>query len=284
MPDLGISDYIRDAFKVPYNLILLSGGMLAGVVSLHPLVIWPLVAAAEIVYLLTMANSPRFQAVVRARRLRESKAASQEAADRLFATLNNARRIRFENVRNRCADLQRSMARTGGADQLGGILRSQQVQSVNQLLWVFLRTLGYEQALESFSRGMPTEEIERTIRRTEEALRMETLSEQMQTAYRENLEVLGKRLENLRRAEENLKTIEARLIRVENSIMLIQEQALTRQDPAFIEAEVNSATAGLTSVEQMLGSMDLPAINTSAGGPTPELLTLAGHLQKVGDR
>ena len=86
MPDLGISDYIRDAFKVPYNLILLSGGMLAGVVSLHPLVIWPLVAAAEIVYLLTMANSPRFQAVVRARRLRESKAASQEAADRLFAT------------------------------------------------------------------------------------------------------------------------------------------------------------------------------------------------------
>ena len=77
------------------------------------------------------------------------------------------------------------------------------------------------------------------LRKTEAALQDEKLSEQMRTAYQENVDVLKKRLDNLARAETNLKTLEARLIRVENSIMLIQEQALTRQDPAFIEAEVN---------------------------------------------
>ncbi len=52
------------------------------------------------------------------------------------------------------------------------------------------------------------------------------------------------------------------------------EEALTRQDPAFIEAEVSSATAGLTSMEKVLGSIDLPAFDAMPSGPAPELLTL----------
>jgi hypothetical protein len=166
------------------------------------------------------------------------------------------------------------MKRTSSSNQLGSLLEDQQTESVNQLLWVFLRTLSYEQALESFSAGAPRTEIQHMLKQTEEALASGTLNESMRQAYTENLDVLKKRMENLERAEENLKSIAARLIRVENSIMLIQEQALTRQDPAFIEAEVSSATAGLSSMEKMLGSIDLPAFDSVPSGPAPELLTL----------
>ncbi len=272
MARLGILDYAKEAFKEPYNLILFVGALLAGIVSLMPFVVWPLTAAVEILYLLTMANNARYQAVVRARMQRRDQTDTLDAASRLIEGLSERRKLRFEAVRARCLNLQDSMKTATARDEVGNLLESQQLQSVNQLLWVFLRTLAYEQALESFCSSMPRGEIQNMLRKTEAALETEKLSEQMRTAYQENVDVLKKRLENLERAETNLKTLDARLIRVENSIMLIQEQALTRQDPAFIEAEVNSATAGLTSVEQMLGSLDLPSMDAASQGPTPELL------------
>ncbi|RPI28707.1 MAG: hypothetical protein EHM61_04215 [Acidobacteria bacterium] len=272
MPQLGIQDYAKEAFKEPYNLILLIGGLLAGIISFMPFVVWPIVAALEILYLMTMATNTRFQAVVRARKQRRTQSVSLDVAARLIEGLSERRKLRFDAVRGRCISLQESMRPTGSRNEVSSLLENQQLESVNQLLWVFLRTLAYEQALESFISSMPRNEIQQMLKKTEAALQGETLSEQMRTAYQENVDVLRKRLENLERAETNLKTIEARLIRVENSIMLIQEQALTRQDPAFIEAEVNSATAGLTSVEQMLGSLDLPSMETASTGPAPELL------------
>ncbi|RPJ86463.1 MAG: hypothetical protein EHM18_06100 [Acidobacteria bacterium] len=272
MPRLGILDYAKEAFREPYNLILFIGALLAGIISLMPLVVWPLTAAVEILYLLTMANNARYQAIVRVRMQRRDQTDTLDVASRLIEGLSERRKLRFEAVRARCLDLQESIKPTGKRDEVGHLLESQQLQSVNQLLWVFLRTLAYEQALESFCSSMPRGEIQNMLRKTEAALQTEKLSDQMRTAYLENVDVLKKRLDNLERAETNLKTLEARLIRVENSIMLIQEQALTRQDPAFIEAEVNSATAGLTSVEQMLGSLDLPSMDAASQGPTPELL------------
>ena len=273
MAQFGIWDYVKAAFKEPYNVILVSGGFLGGIVSLNPLVVWPVLAGFEILYLLGAANSRRFQAVVQARMRSSARAESDDVAARLVETLNERRKLRFQQVRTRCLGLHQTIkGASAGTDNLGGLLESQQLESVNQLLWVFLRTLAYEQALESFTGSMPKGDIQRMLREAEQALKAEDLSEQMKAAHLENIDVLNKRLENLKRAERNLRTIQARLVRVENSIMLIQEQAVTRQDPAFIESEVNSATAGLSSVEEMLRSMNLPAIDTAATGPTPELL------------
>ncbi|GEM_PF-5612411 len=274
MAKLTILDYVKSAFKGQNNVILLIGGLLAAILSFQPLFVIPIVVALEILYLVLRSQSPRFQAVVRARLQASQRVDAQQTADRLLFTLNDRRRVRFERVRSRCLSLQSSMKRTGSSNQLGSLLEDQQTHSVNQLLWVFLRTLSYEQALESFTAGAPRNEIQHMLQQTEEALASGTQSEAMRQAYTENLDVLKKRLENLERAEENLKSIAARLIRVENSIMLIQEQALTRQDPAFIEAEVSSATAGLESMEKVLGSIDLPALDSAPAGPAPELLTL----------
>ncbi|MGH9361610.1 MAG: hypothetical protein ACRD2T_06805, partial [Thermoanaerobaculia bacterium] len=80
MARAGIFDYIKEAFKVPYNVILLSGGLLAGVVTMQPLVVWPLVAAAELVYLLGLSHYPRFQHLVRARHEYREAATNEEAA------------------------------------------------------------------------------------------------------------------------------------------------------------------------------------------------------------
>ncbi|HXO19048.1 MAG TPA: hypothetical protein VOA87_03890 [Thermoanaerobaculia bacterium] len=279
MAQPGIFDYIREAFRVPYNLILMSGGLLAGVVSLHPLAVWPLAAAIEIVYLLTLAHNPRFQRVVQARSQGRQLADSGEVAAQLVATLSADRRQRFAGVRERCLELQRSLANSGVGNTaandhvLGALLDDQQTDSVNKLLWVFLRTLAYEQALAGFCGAVRRKEIADSLAQAQGELQQTTLSDSMRAAYGENAEVLQKRLQNLEKAQENLESLRARLSRIENSILLIQEQALTRSDPAFIEAEVKAATAGLSSSEEMLKLMELPSLQPVPGGPTPEFLS-----------
>lgn len=47
---------------------------------------------------------------------------------------------------------------------------------------------------------------------------------------------------------------------------------LSRSDPSFIESEVQAATAGLGTWEEMLRMMGLPALDAIASGPTPEFL------------
>jgi len=272
--ELGIGDYVKAAFKVPYNVILLVGGLLGGIVSLHPAIVWPFVAAGEILYLATMSTLPRFQAVVRAMHDARRAGAAGDLVPQLIGRLNSSRVQRFEQVRRRCLDLQRSLAseEQSAAD---GILEVQQVQGVNKLLWVFLRTLMQEQTLAGFCTTMPRKELEETMRKIEAALAQPNLTEAMKEAHQENLQVLRLRLENLRRAEENLEAISVRLVRVENSIMLIQEQALTRRDPAFVESEVKSVTEGLQSVEEMMRSMDFPQADAVSSDVTPDLLRLA---------
>ena len=275
MAELGIGDYVKAAFRVPYNVILLSGGILAGVISLHPQVVWPLVAAGEILYLATMSSLPRFQAVVRAKRGVREAAQADDAVPALLSRLNPVRVQRFEQVRRRCVDLQRSLAGEGQS-ATDGILESQQLEGVNKLLWVFLRTLIQEETLATFCATMPRKEIEDTLKRTESALSQPGLAEPMKAAHQENVQVLRLRLENLRRAEDNLEAVGVRLVRVENSIMLIQEQALTRRDPAFVESEVKSVTEGLQSVEEMMRSMNIPQTGAVAPDVAPDFLRMAG--------
>ena len=275
MTRIGIGRYLLEAFKVPYNLILLAGGILAGPISLHPSVVLPLVAAAEILYLATLSTRPRFQAVVRARIEARRAGRTGDVVPALLARLDPSRIQRFDRVRGRCVDLQRSLT-ADSRSEADGILEGQQIQGVNKLLWVFLRTLVQEQVLAAFCATMPRREIEETLRKTEAALAEPDVPEPMKLAHQENAEVLRLRLENLRRAEENLQAVAVRLVRVENSIMLIQEQALTRRDPAFVESEVRSVTEGLQSVEEMMRSMNIPQTDTLAPDAAPDFLRLPG--------
>lgn len=273
MAGRGIGNYIWEAFKVPYNLILLTGGLLAGVIIGKPEVVGPIAAAVEMLYLLAVAHHPRFQNLIEARYSSgEAAAAQAQAGERLLATLSPDRRERFAKVQLRCEELQRSLAQSRGGGQLGDLFGAEQIESVNKLLWAFLRALAHEQVLATFSTPARRGEIEESLRKVERDLEKPDLSEAMRTALTESVEVLKKRLANLARADENLQSLRARLLRIENSILLIQEQALTRSDPSFIEAEVQAATAGLDTSEEMLRMMDLPALDAAVGGPTPEFL------------
>ena len=275
MSNLGIGDFVRAAFKVPYNIILFVGGIAAGVVSQHPEIVWPLVAAGEIVYIATLSTNARFQAVVRAQRNQRLVGDSAGLVPQLLDRLSPARVERFERVRRRCLDLQRSL-QAEGQNRVEGVLDGQLAEGVNKLLWVFLRTLVQQQTLATFCDTMPRAEIEATLHKTEAAMQQPDLPEAMQAAHEENAKVMRQRLENFQRAQENLEAVAVRLVRVENSIMLVQEQALTRRDPSFVESEVRSVTDGLHSLEEMMRSMDIPPTVAVSEDVTPDFMKMPG--------
>ncbi len=272
---LSLFDYAKAAFKSPYNLILVAGGLLAGIVTLGtlgPAVFWPVTLAIELAYLAFRSHSERFQALVKAREIRLRNLQAADPADEILAGLSEERRSRFDLVRSRCMNLQQSMRRSTASSAVGGVLESQQIESVNKLLWVFLKTLAQEEMLDRFCKGMPRVEIEQTLSKTERALEDEGISESIRRAHEENREVLKRRLDNLQRAQEHLESLQTRLVRVENSILLIQEQALTRQDPSFIEAEVRSVTEGLSTMENLMSNMDLPTLELPTETAIPEFV------------
>jgi hypothetical protein len=266
----------RAAFKVPYNVILFTGGILAGIVSRHPELVWPLVGAGELLYLATLSTNARFQAVVRAQHEARLAGNVGDLVPQLLARLSPSRRERFEKVRKRCLDLRRSL-QTDRRDEVTGVLEGQETEGVNKLLWVFLRTLVQEQTLATFCDTMPSSEIEETLRKTEAAMQQPGISDAMKVAHEENAKVLRQRIDNLRRAQQNLEAVAVRLVRVENSIMLVQEQALTRRDPAFIESEVQSVTDGLHSLEEMMRTMDIPQAVAVSDDVTPDFMKLEGR-------
>jgi hypothetical protein len=280
MPETGLRDYLRAAFRVPYNLILFFGGLTAGLLVLHPEAVWPFVVAGELLYLATLSNNKRFQAVVRAEQTRRSRPRASDASERLLASLAPKRLQRFQHLLARCRELQSTGAQVS-EDQVAGLLESQQTEGVNKLLWVFLRTLVQEQILDMLSTSTPRAELEHTIARAQKAMEAPGVTEEVKAAQTENLDVLKQRLENLDRAQRNLQTIGARLERIENSIMLVQEQALTRRDPSFVEAEVKSVTEGLSSVEEVMRSMNLPQVDTLSDDAIPEFV-MPGRAEQRG--
>src|SRR5262245_64022473 len=76
----GLFRYLKEAFLFRWNLLLLGGASVAAIISGHPDVALPLVAAAEITYLAGLATLPRFQAAIDARAHAEERGTAGQAA------------------------------------------------------------------------------------------------------------------------------------------------------------------------------------------------------------
>src|SRR5215471_3637568 len=63
----GMPDYLREAFLFRWNLLLLTGGAAAAVLTPLTGVLLPLVAAAEVAYLAGLVSIPRFRAAIDAK-------------------------------------------------------------------------------------------------------------------------------------------------------------------------------------------------------------------------
>jgi hypothetical protein len=196
------------AFLWRWNLLIFGAGVAFSMLSPSPSMFFPLVAAVDIAYLGLLAPHPKFQKAVAARRRGGAEEVHvRQVMDQIRKVLKHQAWERFERLRNRCKQLNDLAVQFRGPDaRQDPALFDLQSSSLERLLWLFLKLLYSQDALEGFLNSTDRTEIQRQIEVNEKSLELaksKGRSEKLLTALQDKLAILRQRLENYDRAKDN---------------------------------------------------------------------------------
>lgn len=257
----GFFSYVKRAFLHHWNLLFFGAGVAAGLFSGHADVVLPLVAAGELVYLGGLATHPKFQAYVNAQEHKAGKKqVNQEALQKVFHALDPRSRVRFEELRRRCRELQALAKGIRTADL--GEMEELHNEGINRLLWVFLKLLYNKRSLERFLESTSEQEIRGAMERAQQRVKdlgpeaEDTATEaRMRKTLQDTMQSVEARLHNYTKAEENKQYVDLELERIESKITSIAEMAINRQDPDFITSEVDGVASTMEQTERAMGEL-----------------------------
>jgi hypothetical protein len=259
--------YIKKAFLYHWNLLGVATGAAVAFVSGYPDVILPVLAALELIYLAGLSSNSRFQdAVIAAERKNEKamRSSSSTKLNRILTALDNEDRSRYERLKDLCLELRHI------ADRIKGTIKTElevisdvQVNSINRLLWMYLKLLYSKNALESYFKAINVDEIEARIKLAKErleAMGMEDNDSEADAKRRESLmdtlETSRKRLENYRISTDNYDFIGLELERLYSKITSLAEMGINQQDPNLITNEISVVSSSIEKAERTMDELD----------------------------
>jgi hypothetical protein len=261
--------YLKAAFRSRWNLLALFGGVGAAVISGSPDVVLPLVLAAEAGYLALVGTNAKFQNYIDTQEHMESRTTRTERSDQvlkhILRSLPRPLIDRYTRLRENCLDLQRIAAdlkQTGNvADPVP--FESMQVESLDRLLWLYLRLLFTYNALGQFLGTTSRERIEQDAKRIQ--TRLGTLDPQdtsphaqkVRRALEDNLTTSQDRMRNYDRARANFEFVELEIDRLENKIKSLAEVAVNRQEPDYVSSQVDQVATSMLETEKTMNDLQV---------------------------
>lgn len=275
MPAEGFMAPIKRAFVWHWNLLGLGVAVGFSVLSGTAGVTIPFVLAAELGYLGFLGLNPRFQNVLRGQ---ASKGASltakgdgaqavQQRFQQLIAFLTGPDRDRFHELRQRCAALLDLRRRLDAEEPHAGA-ENFRSESLDRLLWLFLKLLHQKAGLERFLASTKSEDIESELRSAEGQLATAKARDEaaggvesrLTTSVRERIQTIQERLENHRQAAESLELAAAELDKTQQQITHICEIGMTMRDSGGLSAQIDSLSESLQSSEKAFAHTSLGGI------------------------
>ncbi len=265
--------YFRTAFGNRWNLLFAGAGVAAAFISGFPTVVLPLVAAGEIFYLASMLTNERFRDSVDAQEAKARRAAesigTREAYEKLLRTLSPQLRQRFERLRERCLSLVDLADRHRGADP--GSL-----ESLERLLWGYLRMLHGAQSLSEFVEHTDGAAIRRRIADLDRRLAALPKGEDQETTrlravLEDDLRTTRERADNIADAERKLGVIIAEVERLESKIEAMAEGSVARRDVSDIAKRVDEVAEGMRRTDETMRQLRIPAELDDLDEPPPML-------------
>lgn len=270
-------DYAKAAFKWHWNLLVLGAGAIFAFLTGKPDVVLPLLAAGELTYLALAASNPRLQRAVAAGLAPappDPAATQQQQLERIMAALGRDDRTRFHTLRTRCLELRKLAEQYRGiADAGSATYRKMRTDSLDRLLWMFLKLLYSKDALDRFLAATDRDALARDLAATEARIASATdagRSDKLLRSLQDKLETLRQRLGNYDEADENSELIGAELDRIEQKIAAVSEMSLSAGGATDIGAEVDGIAAGITATREAFGNLDI--MPTIADDTAPPLL------------
>jgi len=284
-PKAGWFRYVKEAFTYKWNLLLFGGATVAALLSPSPDVVLPLVAAGEIAFLAGLTTLPRFQGAIDAKARAEERglgagtapptADKQKKLADVLGSLEADRRNRFLRVRARCVEMQRiANAVRGDTRDESGAASELRAPALDRLLWVFLRLLLSQQALNRFLRAADGQAIKTQLDEliTKQRAAEEKKDERILRSITDSVATATLRLDNYEKAKSNAEFVGVELDRIENKIQALTEMAISHQDPNELSIQVDAVAEGMSHTEQTI--RDLQAITglSSDNNDAPSIL------------
>ena len=279
--------YIKAAFANHWNLLGLAGGVGFSVLSGHPEVGLPLVAAAEVAWLGFVGTHPKFRKSVDMREYKQSSLANAEAAEskmrRMLATLSRGAQQRFQKLMDQCEELRKitGQYQAGhGTLDTECILGDVRLEGLDKLLWLFLKLLYTEHSLNRFFETTTIDEIEQEIRGLKARLERETSRPQQEQRDRiiatlqDSLQTCEDRRKNFEQARDSFELVKAEQRRLENKIRSLAEMGISKGDPAMLSNQVDSVAGSIQETELALSELEfVTGFSTVDDEAVPEIFT-----------
>ncbi len=262
LPDrsAGLKEYLKRAFLYRWNMLLFTGGVVAAALSSWPDALLPLIGACEIGYLAALVATEKFRKAIDAQVYKERREAPRESSQgqrsitEIVASLPSESRRRFDQVRAQCLDMRAIASgvrgQTGTAPQPGEDLTA---PALDRLLWVFLRLLVSQQALDLFLERTNTGEIRTRLQDAKARLeQMAAGDERIVRSLQDHIAAQQMRLDNHERAEKNLDFVRVELDRIEAKIQALAESSVNRQNPDFLSSQIDSVAESMKTTEKAI--------------------------------
>jgi len=226
--------------RLPWNALAVVAGLAAG--WFDP-ALWGATAAAEFIYLLTLASNRGFQQWIDEQRVVELRGDTEESRKRLLSNVGGAARQRYKKLEDKRARLETLYTEHAGDD----LFLDSNREALQKLTWLFLNLLVAQRNL-----IIAPSSDERDLQKQIAALERETAAPQLSQSLRESkqatLDLLRGRLDNIQHRATSLAEIDADLARVETQFDLALEEATLRGRPAAISVGVE-LTSRLLNIE-----------------------------------
>jgi DNA-binding FrmR family transcriptional regulator len=274
--------YLKEAFLFKWNLAGFLGAAAFGILSPSPDIALPLIAAVELTYLVGLTTIPRFRAAIDAKAHAEKKGVlvSGPGARTSVATLGGIvqglspkARQRFQVLRDRCVAMQ-SIAQGvhGSAGPTGG--EDLRTPALDRLLWVFLRLLSSQQALERFLAATDATALKGQLEglRKRAAAAKERAEERLLRSLTDSIATAELRLDNYGKAASNAEFVGVELERIEGKIQALSEMAVSHQDPDYITSQVDSVAESMAHTEEAIRELNaITGLSSDMAAPPPIL-------------
>lgn len=202
--------------RLPLNAITLAGLAILGFG--HP-GFWLLGLGAEAAYLYALATSPRFQRLVAAESLQETRSAEEIQRHAMLVKLSPEARQRMTKLEENCQRIIELNAESEVEDFLIG----NDSDALGKLRGLYLKLLVAAQNLTEHDQQAVEEQIARQIASVKGDLLDSSLSPALRESKTATLRILAKRLANFERRELALEEIASDLMRIEVQIDLALE-------------------------------------------------------------
>jgi hypothetical protein len=270
--DSGVEpSYFGEAFRWPYNWILLTAALLFALVSRSALPLL-LTAGLELMYLSVVPNLPPFRRLVRVRRLKRERQRQSLRLNGMLQELPEPMRARYFDMRKLCQTVRDNYRHLSSTSQ---ILVRQTDERLRGLLQGYLRLLHGAYKHREHLRTAAPDAIRRDIADVERKLPSE--APKVQEINRKRVVIMTKRLEKFENMRENCEVIDAQCAAIEDVLKLIRDQSVTLRDPQQISDQLESLVRDVEHTEEIvrqveavfeLGAPDLlhelPPLGTSA--------------------